>query len=408
MATELDINQRLQGIADGIEKNTATVREYKESHDSKLAETNAVVEKINTEFADLASNYKKLSEELQLVKSLKAATSEQNTEEARVNTNEALRTYLKNNMNINAVKEELRPYLKNSMTTVQDGDGGITVPQTLETEIFKALYNEPGMRQLVVARPMSSMESKPLTMGQVNSYWVAEEAEITATQAALGGVVVKAHKLGSLVIFSNELLEDSAVDLLSELSMAIGMSVAENEDIAFIRGTGATSPRGLLTSGYTASGKYTASGVAGVISNSSNNGIDKLRLLVAVVKGGHRSRGKWTMNATTSAVVRNLKDTNGQYLYHWDVAAGGAPTFDGYPIYINDNMPDIAANAFPIAFGDFNAGYVIRDRRGITATIDRTTLAHKDQTRMIVTKRVGGEPVITETPAVRLLKIATS
>ena len=67
-------------------------------------------------------------------------------------------------------------------------------------------------------------------------------------------------------------------------------------------------------------------------------------------------------------------------------------------------MPDIAANSFPILFGDFRRGYIITDRTGINVLRDDLTLSTAAVVQFVGRKRVGGQVVLAE--AIRKLKIA--
>ena len=67
-------------------------------------------------------------------------------------------------------------------------------------------------------------------------------------------------------------------------------------------------------------------------------------------------------------------------------------------------MPDIGANLFPIAFGDFKRGYLITDR--ISIRILRDPFTNKPYVMFYATKRVGGG--MLDSNAIKLIKIATS
>jgi HK97 family phage major capsid protein len=41
------------------------------------------------------------------------------------------------------------------------------------------------------------------------------------------------------------------------------------------------------------------------------------------------------------------------------MSSGEPPTLLGRPLEIDENMPAIAGNAYPILFGDFQRGYLI-------------------------------------------------
>jgi len=67
-------------------------------------------------------------------------------------------------------------------------------------------------------------------------------------------------------------------------------------------------------------------------------------------------------------------------------------------------MPDIAANLYSIAFGDFHRGYLIVDRQGVRVL--RDPFSAKPYVLFYTTKRVGGG--MQDFDAIKLLKFGTS
>jgi HK97 family phage major capsid protein len=112
------------------------------------------------------------------------------------------------------------------------------------------------------------------------------------------------------------------------------------------------------------------------------------------------------MNSTTEAVVRTLKDGTGRYLWEPGVQPGTPALLLGKPIVNPEGMVDIGANAYPIVFGDFMAGYKIRDRQGVTVQRLIERYAEYDQTGFLIKKRVGG--MVTLAEAFAPVKIAAS
>jgi HK97 family phage major capsid protein len=108
------------------------------------------------------------------------------------------------------------------------------------------------------------------------------------------------------------------------------------------------------------------------------------------------------MNDATQEVVRKFKDTEGNYIWRPGLAEGQPPLLLGKPVATDDNFPDVGANAFPIAFGDYKRGYLIVDRFGIRVLRDPYT--KKPYTLFYTTKRVGGG--VQNYEAIKLLKVA--
>ena len=111
------------------------------------------------------------------------------------------------------------------------------------------------------------------------------------------------------------------------------------------------------------------------------------------------------MNDMTMATIRKFKDGQGNYI--WTPGQfEGTGTFEsllGYPRYSDDMMPDIAANAFPLAFANWRRGYLIVDRRGILVVRDELT--EKPWVKFWTSKRTGGGVNMFE--AIKVMKVAT-
>jgi HK97 family phage major capsid protein len=110
------------------------------------------------------------------------------------------------------------------------------------------------------------------------------------------------------------------------------------------------------------------------------------------------------MNSKTTGAVRKMKDADGRFLWLDGLAAGEPARLMGYPVLICEDMPDIAANAFAIAFGDFRAAYTVAERPDLR--ILRDPFSAKPNVLFYANKRVGGD--ITDFAAIKLLRIAVS
>ena len=126
--------------------------------------------------------------------------------------------------------------------------------------------------------------------------------------------------------------------------------------------------------------------------------------LVYALRARYRANARWVMNKLVLSAVRKYKDTTNQYLWQPSLALGQPDTFMGYPITEAEDMPAVAANAFPIAFGDFREGYLIVDRVGMRITRDEITAP--GFVKFHVRKRVGG--IIRNSQAIKLLRISTT
>lgn len=92
------------------------------------------------------------------------------------------------------------------------------------------------------------------------------------------------------------------------------------------------------------------------------------------------------------------------YLWRPGLELGQPSSLTGYGIAENEQMPDIAADAKAIAFGNFKRGYTIVDRIG--TRILRDPYTNKPFVGFYTTKRTGG--MLVDSQAIKLLKIAAA
>jgi HK97 family phage major capsid protein len=102
--------------------------------------------------------------------------------------------------------------------------------------------------------------------------------------------------------------------------------------------------------------------------------------------------------------VRKFKDGDDNYIWQPGTAVGQPSTLLGYPVAEAEDMPDIVADAFSIAFGDFARGYLVVDRVGINVL--RDPFSAKPYVLFYTTKRVGGG--VQNFEAIKLMKFAAS
>jgi HK97 family phage major capsid protein len=82
--------------------------------------------------------------------------------------------------------------------------------------------------------------------------------------------------------------------------------------------------------------------------------------------------------------------------------AGQAASLMGFPVVEAEDMPDVAANALALAFGDFRRGYLVVDRTGVR--ILRDPYSAKPYVLFYTTKRVGGG--VQNFEAIKLMKFS--
>lgn len=297
-----------------------------------------------------------------------------------------------------------------AMSGASDVAGGYAVPDELDARIDATLKNVSPIRSIAsVVRVGSSGYRKLVASGGFESGWAAETAARDETDTPVFNEV--APPMGDLYAnpaASQAMLDDAGFDVETWLSDEIAREFAAAEGAAFVSGNGVNKPKGFLSApnAATADGvrafgtlQYLVSGAAG---GFAANPEEKLIDLVQALRAPYRQGASWVMNSATLARVRKFKTSDGALLWQPGLAAGQPATLLGYPVVEAEDMPDIAANSLSIAFGNFQAGYLIAER-GETQIL-RDPYSNKPFVHFYATKRVGG--MVSNSEAIKLLKFA--
>lgn len=298
-------------------------------------------------------------------------------------------------------------------TDTQSGAaGGYAVPEVIAREITRIGVDISPIRQLARVITAGSPDYKELVdTGGAAVGWVGETDSRTETgTASLAEVAPTFGMVYAYPKASEESLQDIFFNVENWLIQSAGEAIAKGEGTAFVSGNGTKKPTGFLAGptpvatvdGSRAFGtlQYIASGQAAALPTDPAIFID----MVHALRAQYRAGASWVTSKLVLAGLRKYKDSNGQFLWQPSLQAGVPQTFLGYSLTEAEDMPAVAANAFPLAFGDFKEGYMIVDLAGIRITRDEITTP--GYVKFYVRKRVGGK--LKNTEALKLLKVAAS
>lgn len=278
-----------------------------------------------------------------------------------------------------------------------DTQGGYFAPAEVSSEFLRDLILVSPIRVLASVRQTSAPSVVyPKRTGITNATWRGEVQTRTASEPAFGQAEVIVRELNTFVDISNQLLADSAGLAEQEVRLALADDFGQKEGTAFVNGDGVLAPEGFMINADIA---YTPSGNASLVT------ADSLIALAYALPTAYRNAATWGMNSKTLGIVRTLKDGQGNYLWQPSYQAGQPETILGRPVVELPDMPDVAANAFPIILGDF-AGYRIVDRVAMSILSDPYSLAINGMTRIHASRRLGGS--VVQAARFRKLKVATS
>ncbi|MEZ5734380.1 MAG: phage major capsid protein [Novosphingobium sp.] len=289
-------------------------------------------------------------------------------------------------------------------------DGGYAVPQEIDAVISARLKDISPIRSIAqVVQTGTAGYRKLITTSGTASGWVSETATRLETDTpSFAEIAPPSGELYANPAASQAMLDDAAFDLESWLAEEIAMEFARAEGEAFVSGSGTNRPEGFLTAPASADGDATRTfGTLQFLASGDAAGFDaapelKLIDLVHSLKSGHRQGASWVMNSATLAEVRKFKATDGSFIWQPGLVEGQPNRLLGYPVVEAEDMPDIGADEFPIAFGNFRAGYLIAERSA--TSILRDPFTNKPFVHFYATKRIGGQ--VLDSDAIKLLKIS--
>lgn len=406
-------------IAAQLETLNRTFTEFRNANDERLSQITArgsadvvtaeKVDRINSQVTAMDQTLRSMSDEVRASLARSGAADERRglTPEARAYSDTFANWTRGRATDGELASAALAARVTNAMTTSNDPDGGFLLPQPVIGAMDRVLGLVSAMRSICEVRPVSgAIYKKPYNVGGAASGWVGETGTRSQTaNSTLSEMAFAVHEMYAMPAATQTLLDDAATDVEAWLGEEGAIAFAEKEAPAFITGDGANKPRGIL--GYTmiANASWTHGKVGFTVGGHASllNDPDALITLQHALKSGHRGAAQWLMNDATKAIIRKLKDTTNQYILQPGLVAGAPDTLLGKPIVIDDSMPDVGANAFPVAWGDFRRAYVIVDRMGIRTLRDPYT--SKPYVLFYMTKRVGGG--IQNFEALKFLKIST-
>ena len=296
-----------------------------------------------------------------------------------------------------------------ALSTAVAGDGGYLVdPRTADT-VKSMLVATGSIRSIasVVTVDASNFDVL-IDRSDVGTGWVTETGSVSETATPLiERISIRLHQLAAMPKASQRLLDDSAFDVEGWLAEKIASRFIRSESAAFVNGDGVDKPKGILLPAKVPNSAWTWGSLGYVASGAAadfptTNAVDCIVNLVYALAAPYRANATFVMNSKTAGAVRKMKDADGRFMWADGLAVAEPPRLMGYPVLICEDMPDIAANAHAIAFGDFAAGYTIAERTDLR--ILRDPFSAKPHVLFYATKRVGGD--ISDYAAIKLLKFA--
>jgi HK97 family phage major capsid protein len=288
---------------------------------------------------------------------------------------------------------ELRSHEFRAALTPTSGSG--VVPYTFYDRVFEILKNTNPLFE--TSTLITTDGGNSLQIPQVTAYSTATiksaGSAIDESNPTLASINLGAFKYSFLVNLSNELIQDSGVDLLGLIADISGREMAFDVGNGLTNGTGTVQPTGIVTAA--------GSAVTGGTGVSGAPTYENLVDLAYSVAGNNRSSYGWNMNSTGLAAIRKIKDGAGNYIFTPSASVDGRDLLLGTRIYENPSMPDVAVGAKSIIYGKLD-DFVVRQAGGIQVATSTDYAFNSDVTTFRVLWR--GDSNLAATGSIKYFK----
>ena len=289
-----------------------------------------------------------------------------------------------------------------------DPDGGYVVSPDMSGRMVSQVYETSVMRAYASVQTISTDALEGLYDNDEAGYeWNGETTAPSETDTPqLGKWRIPVHDLSAMPKATQRILDDAEINIEQWLAGKVADRFSRAENEAFVVGDGSGKPRGFLT--YP-NGTDLATGIEQFKTTvnggfaAAPNGGDVLISALYGLKAVYKNNATWFMNRATQAVVRKLKNSDGDYIWSPGIAAGQPASLLGYSVAPSfEDMPDPATGSLSIAVGDMRQAYQIVDRAGIRVLRDPYTA--KPFVIFYTTKRTGGDMINGE--ALKIINFA--
>ena len=332
------------------EKKNDLITRAEEIVNSAEAQNRELTEAEAAELAEIRDDVRKIKEQLGLVKDVKALDAEKapkveveedGDKEIEVKETRAFEQYLRSE-----VMNE-----RSDNTPLTKGANGAVIPTTIAKRIIRKLYD---------ISPILERSAKYNVKGNLQIPYYAEDnsdfinvafqgAEFTKLSANSGkftSINLSGYVAGALALISRSLINNADFDIVGYVVDQVAYSIKRFIEGVLLNGSGAITGQSGTVAGLTGVTLTTNTAAATAIT------ADELIDLQDSVKDMFQDGAIWIMSPKTRTAIRQLKDKMGRYLLQDDISAPFGKILLGKPVYVSDNMPEMADGNVAVYYGN--------------------------------------------------------
>ena len=302
------------------------------------------------ELAEIRDNVKAIKDFLGIDKDLDDAM-EAASEDGRACGDE--QRSVKGNVEDKAIEERearaFENYVRGVVINERDGElapanNGAIIPKTIARKIIELVYDicpilEKSEKYNVKGKleiPYYPADSST----QITVAYASEFSDLASSTGNFTTIELSYFLAGALTKISRTLINNVEFDVVGFIVKRMAYDIARFIELQLLGNGDTTKVKGL-------SEATNVKTVAGITAYSV---ID----LQGMVKDIYQADAIWIMSPATRTALRELKDDVGRYLLQDDISAPFGKTLLGKPVFVTDNMDDVASGKRVIYYGDMS------------------------------------------------------
>ena len=330
-----------------MEKQNELLTRADEMVETAKTENRELTDDEMQELAEIRDDVKKIKEFLAIdddLRDIDTKKKEDNVPEEEMNMNEEKRALTDEELEVRAFDAYVRGEILNERANnLTKGANGAVIPTSIANRIIKKVYDISPVLERSSKYNVKGNLVLPYYDENTTAITVAYQQEFTAMQSNVGGfqsITLTGFLAGALAKVSRSLINNSEFNLVDWLVDEMAYKIKAFIEGELLNGTsGSVEGLSTLTNSVTA-GSATVLTLEDVIKTHD------------AIKDDFQQDAIWIMSPATRTALRMLKSTTGYPLLNDDVSSPFGTTLLGKPVYVSDNMDNIATGKTVIYYGD--------------------------------------------------------
>lgn len=306
------------------------------------------------ELSEIRDNVRKITEKLKINEDMDSMDEKQPKQEPVPADEDGVNDMSEEDKKKQQAQNETRAfenYIRGKLVHERTGelnksDNGAVIPTTIAQKIIKRVYDVSPVLDKSTKYNVKGNLQIPYYDDQTSTLKVAYQDEfspLTSSNGKFKSITLTGFLAGALSKISNSLINNAQFDIVNFVVTEMGDSIARFIEHELLKGT-----PGKVTGLSTVKNSITTASATAITS-------DEVIKLKDAVKDAYQNNAIFIMSNSTRTALRLLKDSTGRYLLNDDVTSPFGTTLLGKPVFVSDNMDNIAGDKTVIYYGDMSS-----------------------------------------------------